>query len=273
MIFYPYAYIMKKLCVLLTFFTTYFLPAQDLTWLGKKLDYSDTLRLCDIYKNMTEALNAPEKVEYLHLVIDKNGDNFKKFSESSGLFQNLRKLVLINSHGLQLKLPVDIWNHTKMEYLMLDGFWNEPLDGLEKLTNLKFLSLDGFGLKSFPAQVLGLKKLAVIDLSMNLISNLPAELSQMTGLRELEITNNCFSEIPNEIATLQNLEYFTMNNADFGGPVPPGVTNICLNSFSKFPEVFATMKKLKRASIFYHEHINTELKKKIKSSYKWIKFS
>jgi Leucine rich repeat len=264
---------MKKIFVVVVFIALTPLFGQDLSWLGKKLDYSDTLRLCDIYKNMKEAMVAPEKVEYLHLVVDKTGENFKTFSENSKSFQNLRKLVLVNSHGLQLKLPVDIWNHTKMEYLLLDGFWGEPLDGLEKLTNLKFLSLNGFALKAFPKQVLSLKKLAVLDLSMNLISQLPAEISQMTALRELELTNNCFTEIPSEISSLNNLEYFTMNNADFGGPIPPGVSNVCLNSFSKFPEVFTSMKKLKRAGIFFHEHIDPTLKKKIKSSYKWIKFS
>ena len=234
---------------------------------------SDTLRLCDIYKNINEALVAPEKVENLELFIDKSGNNFNKFSESLSLFQNLRKLVLINSHGLKLKLPAEIWNHTKMEYLLLDGFWGESLDGLEKLSNLKFLSLDGFSLKSFPSQVLGLKKLTVLDLSMNLISQLPNDISQMTALRELELTNNCFTEVPSEIASIQNLEYFTMNNADFGGPIPNGESNICLNSFTKFPEVFSSMKKLKHAGIFYNEHIDPAFKKKIKSSFKWIKFS
>jgi hypothetical protein len=247
--------------------------SQDLSWLGKKLDYSDTLRLCDIYKNMKEALFAPEKVECLHLIVDNKGDNYTQFSDNSAKFINLRKLVIVNAHGLKLKLTPEIWNHTKMEYLLLDGFWGEPLDGLERLSNLKFLSLDGLALKSFPTQVFSLKKLAVLDLSMNLISSLPAEISQMSSLRELELTNNCFKEIPAEIAALPNLEYFTMNNADFAGPIPPGVNNVCLNSFSRFPEMFSNMKKLKRASIFFHEHIDSGLKKKIKSSYKWIKFS
>lgn len=247
--------------------------AQDYSWLGKKLDYSDTLRLCDIYKNMKEALVAPEKVEYLHLLIEKSGENYKLFCNNLPKFINLRKLVVINSPGLNLDIPVDLWNHSKMEYLMLDGFWDEPLSGLDKLNNLKFLSLDGFSLRKFPNEVLTLKKLAVLDLSMNLISELPKEISQMNSLRELELTNNCFTEIPEEISTIVNLEYFTMNNADFGGPIPPGVTNVCLNSFSKFPEVFYKTAKLKHAGIFFHEHVNPEMKKKIKSTFKKIKFS
>lgn len=261
---------------ILSFFSVLFciaLHAQDLTWLGKKLDYSDTLRLCDIYKNMKEALVAPEKVEYLHLKVNKNAENFNQFCANSARFMNLRKLVIENPHGLQLKLPTEIWNHTKMEYLLLDGFMGEPLNGLERLTNLKFLSLDGFALKTFPAQVFALKKLVVLDLSMNLIAQLPAEIAQMKALRELELTNNCFIEIPSEIALLPDLEYFTMNNADFAGPLPVGTTNMCLNSFSRFPELFGSMKKLKHVGIFYHEHIDPSLKKKIKSSFKWIKFS
>lgn len=264
---------MKKFFLLLGLFFILQANGQDYSWLGKKLDYSDTLRLCDIYKRMDEALVAPEKVEYLHLVVDKSGANYKLFTENVSRFVNLRKLVIINNPGLNLDLPAELWNRTKMEYLMLDGFWDESLSGLEKLYNLKFLSLDGFALKKFPAQVLGLKKLAVLDLSMNLISELPNEISQMKSLRELELTNNCFSEVPEQIGTIDNLEYFIMNNADFGGPIPTGVTNVCLNSFTKFPDVFNKTKKLKRASIFYHEHVDPQLKKKIKSTFKQIKFS
>ncbi|MFN6040004.1 MAG: hypothetical protein ACK452_16160, partial [Bacteroidota bacterium] len=133
--------------------------------------------------------------------------------------------------------------------------------------------LDGFAMKKFPEEVLSLKKLAVLDLSMNLISELPEKISSISTLRELELTNNCFTEIPEQIGSIENLEYFIMNNADFGGPIPPGVNNVCLNSFTKFPEVFSKTKKLKHASIFFHEHIDAAMKKKIKSTFKKIKFS
>ncbi len=264
---------MKKIIfvvLLLACFTTH---AQDYSWLGKKINYSDTLRLADIYKNMKEALVAPEKVEYLHLVVDKHGDNYKSFVENVGKFVNLRKLVIINNPGLALDLPKELWNRRKMEYLMLDGFWDEPLDGLENLQNLKFLSLDGFALKKFPDQVLKLKNLVVLDLSMNMISELPEGIATLTNLRELELTNNCFTEVPEQLALLPELQYFIMNNADFGGPIGPGMSGVCLNSFTKFPEVFSSMKKMKHASIFYHEHVNTEMKKKVKETFKWIKFS
>jgi Leucine rich repeat len=262
----------KKLLYIFSLFI-FSLNAQDYSWLGKKLDYSDTLRLCDIYKNMKEAMVAPEKVECLQLVVEKSGNNYKQFCDNLSKFINLRKLVIINSPGLNLDIPAELWNRSKMEYLMLDGFWDESVTGIEKMSNLKFLSLDGFALKKFPTEVLALKKLAVLDLSMNLISELPQEISQMTALRELELTNNCFTEIPEQIGNLSSLEYFIMNNADFGGPIPPGVNNVCLNSFSKFPEVFSKTTKLKHASIFFHEHVDPALKKKIKSTYKKIKFS
>ena len=67
--------------VAVLFFFSY-MPAQDLSWLGKKLDYSDTLRLCDIYKNMNEALVAPEKVENLELVIDKRDRKSTRLNSS-----------------------------------------------------------------------------------------------------------------------------------------------------------------------------------------------
>lgn len=247
--------------------------AQDYSWLGKKLDYSDTLRLSDIYKNMKEALVAPEKVEYLNLVVEKSGENYKSFCENLSKFVNLHKLVVVNLPGLQLDLPKELWNRTKLEYLSLDGFWDEPLEGLERLQRLKYLCLDGFALKEVPPQVLQLKNLQVLDLSMNMIKELPENISLLGGLRELELTNNCFTEIPERIELLPNLEYLTMNNADFGGPISPGMTGICLNSFSMFPGVFAKMKKMKHASIFYHEHIDAEMKKKIKKAYPQIKFS
>jgi hypothetical protein len=260
------------ICSLL-FFSVALLNAQDYSWLGKKLEYSDTLRLSDIYKTVKEAMIAPEKVENLHFVVEKDGANYKTFSENISKFVNLRKLVIVNSPGLNLDLSKGLWDRAKLEYLMLDGFWDEPIDGLEKLQNLKFLSLDGFSLKKFPEQVLQLKNLEVLDLSMNLISEVPASIASMTKLRELEMTNNCLTEVPENLALLPNLEYFIMNNADFGGPIPPGVTNVCLNSFSKFPDVFSKMKKMKHASIFYHEHIDPAMKKKIKESFKWMKFS
>lgn len=91
-------------------------------------------------------------------------------------------------------------------------------------------------------------------------------------MKEIELTSNCFTAIPKELSELKNLVHITTNNAEHGGISPDGKI-LCDNELNDFPEFLKDMPNLKSVSCFYGVNVNSELKKKIKSSFPKIKFS
>ena len=266
---------MKKIIAtaLVLFLASKMLVSQDHSWLTSKVNFSDELKNTKKFTSVDKALADPSKVIWLEFYTDELGTNYKKFCENIAKFTNLRKLYIVNYFGTDEKIPKGLWDLKKLEYLSLDDFKNCPVDGISNLTELKFLNLDEFVFSTFPEEILKLKNLVILDLSMNKIKELPAGIAALTNLRELELTNNCFSEVPANIELLPQLEYFIMNNADFKGVIKAGMDNTCENELAKFPDVFAKMKKLVHVSVFYGVKCDKDMKKKIKSTYTAIKFT
>ena len=150
-------------------------------------------------------------------------------------------------------------------------FKNKKVDGISKLTELKYLNLDEFNFASIPEEIFQLKNLVVLDLSMNLLKELPLSISSLTNLRELELTNNCFTEIPTNITILPKLEYLTINNADFSGFLKPDM-NTCENTIARFPDVLAQMSNMKHVACFYGVKCDKAMKKQIHEKYANITF-
>lgn len=263
-----------KAAFLITFLIfKYNTTAQDHSWYTSKIVFSAELKSAKKFSSLDKALVDPSKVVWLEFFTDELGINYKKFCANISKFTNLRKLYIVNYYGTKEQIPEELWTLTKLEYLSLDDFKNEEVNGISNLTELKFLNLDEFMFSQFPVEIFKLKNLAVLDLSMNLIKELPAGIAELTSLREIELTNNCFSEVPNNIQLLPQLEYFIMNNADFKGIIKQGMENTCENGLVTFPDVFSKMKKLVHVSCFYGVRCDKAMKKKIKETYTGIKFS
>lgn len=247
------------------------MKADDFSYLGSKLNYSDSLKLAKKITSIDKALKDPSKVIYLELYIDQNKANYKKFCDNIAKFTNLRKLYIVDYYALDVELPEGLWNLKKLEYLSLDNFKNKKINGIANLTELKYLNLDEFNFTSIPEEIFQLKNLVVLDLSMNQIKELPSAIAALSNLRELELTNNCFSGIPANIDLLPNLEYLTINNADFSGLLKPEM-NMCENEMSSFPDVLSKMKQMKHVACFYGVKCDKAMRRKIHETFMPITF-
>jgi hypothetical protein len=244
--------------------------AQDYSTTGKRIVYSETLKKAKKYTDIDKALLAPGQVHYLHIVSYGKDSSLQKLSDSIGKLTNLRKLVVMN-YGAYVSLSPGLWELKELEHLALFNFPGLSINGIAELKELKYLSLDGIGLKDIPPGLLELQKLEFLDLSCNRLSQLPRDIGKLALLKELELTNNCFTSIPPEIEKLVMLQHLTINNAERGAVLADG-TIVCNNSITSFPVVFAHTKSLKKVSCFFKVDIEPGMKTKIKAAYPGIKF-
>lgn len=262
---------MKNILFLLCFCTSFTCFAQDYSRIGKKIVYSDSLKQAKKFTSVDKALEDPGKVLYLEIYCQKSGVNIKKFSENIQKFKNLRKLTVNNQSGSVVELPEELWNLTQLEYIDIINIQNLKPEGLKNLKNVKYLSLDGFGLERFPPEILELKKIEYLNLSCNFLSELPENISLLENLKEIELTSNCFTKIPPQLAKNKLLIYIVMNNAEWG--TLANGKPMCRNSITEFPVVFSELKNLKWVACFYKTNVDEQMKKKIKAAYPGIKFS
>ena len=85
------------------------------------------------------------------------------------------------------------------------------------LENLKKLVMDRMGLETFPASVGRLRKLEVLSLAKNQLTDLPVTLQFCKSLRVLNLQGNRFKQIPAVVLHLEKLEELTR----LGNPLTP----------------------------------------------------
>lgn len=74
------------------------------------------------------------------------------------------------------------------------------------------IDLSGRGIsETIPAEIRQLRKLRVLDVSENSMTNVPAEIGQLAELRILDLSNNKLTGIPQEIGNLQKLEILNVS--------------------------------------------------------------
>ncbi|XP_068653887.1 receptor-like protein kinase 7 [Aristolochia californica] len=136
------------------------------------------------------------------------------------------------SNGLYGTVP-DLSSLTKLQVLnlSLNGFtgpfpWSS-LKGLGDLTEL-ILGDNRFDKTSFPAEILGLKKLSSIYLSnCSFEGKIPPAIGELTELVRLELsTNNMSGEIPEELTRLTKLRTLELYENQFTGTLPNGFSNL-----------------------------------------------
>lgn len=246
--------------------------AQDYSYLGKKINYTDTYRKIKRFQNIDNALLSPDKVMYLDLTVDKDGVNYQKFVDNYSKFTNLRKLIIDNRwYQIDLKKVPDLELFKDLEFLQIFSLPNLNFDKLSFLTNLKFLELVGCELKSVPASIINLKQLEYLNLSLNYLSVLPDNISEITNLKEIDLTNNCFVEVPKQIGQVKELLYFDINNAEMGGQFRNG-NFFCKNTLTSYPTILSECKKLKKVHLF-KVVVDKATKDKLKNEFTTIKFT
>ncbi|KAA6364632.1 MAG: hypothetical protein EZS28_039841 [Streblomastix strix] len=63
------------------------------------------------------------------------------------------------------------------------------------------------GIREFPVEILGLKKLRELRVNDNKIPTLPVEIDQLTNLEMLNISNNDIRRLVKELANMNQLRY------------------------------------------------------------------
>jgi hypothetical protein len=245
---------------------------QDYSTLGKKLGYSDEYRKAEKHRDINKALQNPEQILFLELIVDKEGKNYKIFIDNQSKFTNLRKLIIDNRwYQLDLHATPDLSNYKNLEFLQIYTLPKLNFDQLEELTNLKYLALINCNLKYLPASVLRLQQLEVLDLTLNYLNTIPDSIYQITSLKELDLTNNCFKEIPAQLATLTQLSYLELDNAELSEKDKDDYS-YCYNQIAAYPAILAEFKSLKTLHL-YKVNINDEMRERLKSDFKNIKFT
>ncbi len=96
----------------------------------------------------------------------------------------------------------------KIKYVYLDGWGLKFIpEEIFECTNLKFLSMHHNQLMEVPEKIGNLKLIENIKLGNNELTELPDSLGGLINLEFLSITNNPISSLPNTLKNLKNLEH------------------------------------------------------------------
>lgn len=134
-----------------------------------------------------EKLTAPQSSQLQLLVIQNNSDLHEL---PQNFFESMQQLAVLDmSNSFIHSLPSSTKDLTELKTLCLN---NSRVSGglwlLNRLENLRVLSLTGFSIDSFPEQLGNLKKLRLLDLSSKQSPEIPVGLiSKLRYLEELYI--------------------------------------------------------------------------------------
>ena len=104
-------------------------------------------------------------------------------------------------------------------------------DGIEKLTNLQYLSLRKNKIDSLDSRIGNFSNLQVLILNENKIKALPDDIGKLSQLKRLQAGENFLTELTPDIGNLKNLEYL----------------DVWSNDLADVPRTFEDLKNLKEA--------------------------
>lgn len=158
-----------------------------------------------------------------------------------GVYQKLKELYLANN---QVKDLEPAYKLTNLEVLSIEYNPIQKIDGIEQLRKLRYLNLNGCGIRTGFASLASLTKLTDLNVAGNNISNIKP-IAAVKSLRYLNLTDNKIKDLSG-IEGLENLEelYLTQNR----------ITDL------------APLMKLKKLKILYLDYMKEEDLKKLRKA-------
>ena len=94
-----------------------------------------------------------------------------------------------------------------------------------RIHNVKYILLEGWGLKSIPKEIFELKGLEYLSLDFNQITEIPDQISNLTSLKHLSLSYNLLNTLPESIGSLFSLEMLGINHNDIS-LIPESMKNL-----------------------------------------------
>jgi len=214
------------------------LSHNDIKIIPKQISELKNLKSLDLSHNDIKII--PKQISEL-----KNLKSLSITSNNLSVFPisllNLDSLQFLNIGVNKLsELPLEIQKLQNLEtlYLYYNPMHNIDFTKLEKLPNLKRLSLDGCGLNEIPSSIGNLQHLRILELRDNSLTRLPPEIGNLKKLEILDLGGNKLTKLPVEIRNLHNLHELVLNG------------NFLIDLPTEF-ENFASLKNLKKLSLGY----------------------
>lgn len=149
-------------------------------------------------------------------------------------------LDLSNCSLTQLPEEISVLPH--LVTLILNRNNLENFKGLEKLTQIRKLHLNGCGLTFIPKEIFDFSALKVLDLSNNDLKGIPLEFSSLKNLTFIELCNCNLSSFPVALLGLKNLAYLNLRNHSHNEFSPK-------NLITTIPPEIIQLSKLKSLSL------------------------
>ena len=210
-------------------------PAEP--WMQELWDWAD--------KSKISEYDIPRDVEFLQNPYAITLDNLtaKKLSEFCNKFAQLKNLDFL--------------------HINLKGSLSNIPNGIGNFSNLKSLTIRGFGLTSLPKTIGNLENLTSLDISFSELTSLPETIGNLENLTDLNISGNQLTSLPETITNLKNL-----TDLNIGGnqltPLPEAIGNlenltsltsldISFSELTSLPETIGNLENLTDLNISHNQ--------------------
>ena len=128
------------------------------------------------------------------------------------------------------------------------------LEGLDKLTSIKKLNLEGNGLKTLPESIRFLKSLESLDLSSNSLENIPESICRLSSLKKLYLKKNPIKTIPESISNLKSLNWLDLSSTNMkifpnSMKTMNSLYQVVLSEMLDIPESISKLKHVKKLDL------------------------
>jgi len=233
-------------------------PAEP--WMQELWDWAD--------KSKISEYDIPRDVEFLQNPYAITLDNLtaKKLSEFCNKFAQLKNLdfLHINLKGSLSNIPNGIGNFSNLKSLTIRGFGLTSLPKtIGNLENLTSLDISFSELTSLPETIGNLENLTDLNISGNQLTSLPETITNLKNLTDLNIGGNQLTPLPEAIGNLENLTSLTSLDISFSEltSLPETIgnlenltdLNISHNQLTSLPETIGNLKNLTDLNISHNQ--------------------
>lgn len=226
------------------------------------LDYvvnEDTYEISDIYFS-----EDSEQQTFLDYFPDPHfaqsvAENLGKSKEDTITLQQLSVLSRLDAEN-DISSIKGIEYLTNLRYIYLEGnHITEIPEGIGQLTNLQILSLPHNQIFEIPEIIGQLTNLQFLILNNNQISEIPDSISQLTNLQSLNLARNQISEIPESLGQLTNLQNFTLVYNQITSPLPATLLTNGKGVYIQYQSGFLTPLYLSDSADIFYEKLTSPL--------------